>query len=95
MSIDIAPDVMNAIQRQLATGTYSSPDELLREALAALESRDAEATQQGGSDDAELPNTMPAEDAIREAIEDLNAGRYRPAEEVSREIERKFNFRGE
>jgi Arc/MetJ-type ribon-helix-helix transcriptional regulator len=83
---------MNAIQRQLATGAYSSPDELLREALAALESRDA---QMLADDDKDLPNTMPVQDAIREAIDDLKAGRYRPAEEVSREIERKFNFRGE
>jgi Arc/MetJ-type ribon-helix-helix transcriptional regulator len=95
MSIDIAPDVMNAIQRQLATGAYASPDELLREALAALESRDAKLVQEGGDDDRELPNTLPVGAAIGEAIDDLKAGRYRPAEEVSREIERKFNFRGE
>jgi hypothetical protein len=34
-------------------------------------------------------------EALREAMEDLKAGRYRPAEEVSRDIERKFNFRGQ
>ena len=34
-------------------------------------------------------------EALREATEDLKAGRYRPAEEVSRDIERKFNFRGQ
>ncbi len=95
MSIDVAPDIMNAIQRQLALGVYSSPDELLREALAALETRDAESVQRAGADDADLPDTMPVEDAIREAMEDLEAGRYRPADDVSREIERRFKFRGE
>jgi hypothetical protein len=35
------------------------------------------------------------QEALREATEDLKAGRYRPAEEVSREIERKFNFRSQ
>jgi len=33
--------------------------------------------------------------ALREAIEDLSAGRFRPAEEVSREIDRKFGFRSQ
>jgi putative addiction module CopG family antidote len=49
MSVDLAPDVWNAIQRQLATGSYSSLDEVLREALAALQSRDEEvlAIQEG------------------------------------------------
>jgi Arc/MetJ-type ribon-helix-helix transcriptional regulator len=67
MSIDIAPDVMNSIQRQLATGAYSSPDQLLREALAALESRDAEmlAIQQG-IDDMEAHRVMPLRDFDRD-----------------------------
>jgi hypothetical protein len=34
-------------------------------------------------------------EALREAIEDLKAGRHRPAEEVSRDMERKFNFRSQ
>jgi putative addiction module CopG family antidote len=67
MSIDIAPDVLNAIQRQLATGSYSSPDELLREALAALESRDAEVLAiQEGIDDMEAGRVTPLRDFDRE-----------------------------
>ena len=42
MSVDLAPDVWNEIQRQLSTGSYSSPDEVLREALAALRFREEE-----------------------------------------------------
>jgi hypothetical protein len=33
-------------------------------------------------------------EAIREAIEDLNAGRYRPAADVSRDMRRKYNLPG-
>jgi putative addiction module CopG family antidote len=42
MSVDLSPDVWNEIQRQLASGSYTSPDEVLRDALAALRSRDDE-----------------------------------------------------
>jgi Arc/MetJ-type ribon-helix-helix transcriptional regulator len=42
MSVDLAPDVWNEIQRRLATGACSSHDDLLREALAALQHRDEE-----------------------------------------------------
>jgi predicted transcriptional regulator len=67
MSIDIARDVMNAIQRQLATSSYSSPDELLREALAALESRDAEVLAiQEGIDDMEAGRATPLRDFDRD-----------------------------
>lgn len=67
MSIDVAPDVMNAIQRQLASGSYSSPDELLREALAALETRDAEVVAiQEGIDDMEAGRVMPLREFDRE-----------------------------
>ena len=31
-------------------------------------------------------------EALREATEDLRAGRYRPAEDISRDLERKFGF---
>jgi hypothetical protein len=31
-------------------------------------------------------------EALREATEDLRAGRYRPAEDVSRDIRRKYNL---
>jgi putative addiction module CopG family antidote len=42
MSVDLSPEVWNEIQRQLASGSYASPDEVLRDALAALRSRDEE-----------------------------------------------------
>ena len=42
MSVDLTPEDWNEIQRQLASGSYASPDEVLRDALAALRSRDEE-----------------------------------------------------
>jgi putative addiction module CopG family antidote len=42
MSSDLSPDVWNEIQRQLASGSYASPDEVMRVALSALRSRDEE-----------------------------------------------------
>ena len=54
MSVDIASDVWNEIQRQLATGAFASHDELLREALAALRFRNEELVAIGqGIDDME------------------------------------------
>ena len=42
MSVDLSSDVWNEIQRQLANGSYASPDEVMRVALCALRSRDEE-----------------------------------------------------
>jgi putative addiction module CopG family antidote len=59
MSLDLAPDVWNEIQRQLATGSYSSHDEVLREALAALRFREEEVQAiQAGIDDMEAGRVM-------------------------------------
>ena len=67
MSVDLSPDVWNEIQRQLATGDFSSPDDVLREALAALRFRDAEVLAiQEGIDDMEAGRTMPLREFDRE-----------------------------
>jgi Arc/MetJ-type ribon-helix-helix transcriptional regulator len=42
LSVDLAPDVWTEIQRQLSTGSFDSPNEVLREALKALRSREPE-----------------------------------------------------
>jgi Arc/MetJ-type ribon-helix-helix transcriptional regulator len=86
---------MSEIQRLLATGSFRSSDEVMREALAALRHREEEMLAAEEDIDDEPPNVMSVGNAIREAIDDLEAGRYRPAEEVSRDIDRKFNWRGE
>jgi putative addiction module CopG family antidote len=60
MSVDLSPDVWNEIQRQLATGSYATADEVLREALAALRSRGQEEVAiQQGIDDMEAGRVLP------------------------------------
>jgi putative addiction module CopG family antidote len=67
MSVDLAPDVWNEIQRQLATGSFSSPDEVLREALAALRFREQEVLAiQEGIDDMEAGRLTPIREFDRE-----------------------------
>lgn len=73
MPYQIPPDVESRVTALLADG-YASVDDVLRDALSALEYRREEIA------------------AIREGIEDVEAGRYRPLEEVDAEIRKKHNF---
>jgi Arc/MetJ-type ribon-helix-helix transcriptional regulator len=82
MSVDLSPDIWNEIQRHVATGVFATPDEVLREALAAMRARD----------EARKLEREEVNEALREATEDLKAGRFRPAADVSRDMRRKFNL---
>jgi Arc/MetJ-type ribon-helix-helix transcriptional regulator len=67
MSVDLAPDVWNEIQRQMAAQGYSSHDEVLREALSALRYREQEVLAiQEGIDDMEAGRVMPLGEFDRE-----------------------------
>jgi putative addiction module CopG family antidote len=67
MSVDLSPDVWNEIQRQLATGSYASPDDVLRDALSALHAREGEiAAIQAGIDDMEVGRITPLRDFDRQ-----------------------------
>jgi Arc/MetJ-type ribon-helix-helix transcriptional regulator len=78
MSVDMAPDIWNEIQRQLSSGSYSSPDEVLRDALAALRSRDEEVLAIGhGIDDMEAGRVRP----IREFDNEFRSRNGLPAGE--------------
>lgn len=67
MSVDLSPDVWNEIQRQLASGSYASPDEVVRVALAALRSRDDDVRAiQEGIDDMEAGRVRPFREFDRE-----------------------------
>ena len=58
MSVDLSPDIRNEIQRQVATGVFATPDDVLREALAALRNREQEVLAiQEGIDDIEAGRT--------------------------------------
>ena len=57
------PDLEDEIKQRMKTGQYKSQDELLREALRALKSRDAEvAAIQEGIDDMEAGRMRPIGD---------------------------------
>jgi predicted transcriptional regulator len=62
------------VESFLAGGRYKDGEEVLREALAALQSRENVAF-------------------IQEGVDDLEAGRHRPWEEVDAEIRKRFGFR--
>ena len=67
MSVDLAPDVWSEIQRQIVAGGYTSHDDVLREALAALRFREDEVLAiQQGIDDMEAGRAMPIQDFDRE-----------------------------
>lgn len=67
MPIDLSPDIWTEIQRQLATGAFSSHNDVLREALAALQSREVEIIAiQEGIDDMEAGSMMSIREFDRE-----------------------------
>ncbi len=67
MSVDLSPDVWNEIQRQLASGSFASPDDVLREALAVLRSREQEVIAiQEGIDDLEADRIRPIREFDRD-----------------------------
>jgi putative addiction module CopG family antidote len=67
MSVDLSPEVLSEIQRQVATGVFASPDEVVREALAALRDREAEVLAiQEGIDDMEAGRVRPIREFDRE-----------------------------
>jgi putative addiction module CopG family antidote len=67
MSIDLSPDVWNEIQRQLSTGSYTSPDDVVRDALSALRHRESELLAiQAGIDNMEAGRVTPLRDFDRD-----------------------------
>jgi putative addiction module CopG family antidote len=68
MPYNLPPDVQDQIKHQLATGHYSSEDDVLRAALQALSLRHDELA------------------AIQVGIDDMEAGRVHPFEEVDAEM---------
>jgi putative addiction module CopG family antidote len=71
MSVDLSPEIWNEIQRQVATGIFATPDDVVREALVALRSREEEVL------------------AIKEAINEMEAGLGRPFREFDSEFRKR------
>jgi putative addiction module CopG family antidote len=74
MKYELPPDVEQQLKERVASGRYASEADVLRDALAALESRDQELA------------------AIQAGIDDMEAGRVRPFNEVDAEIREHFGF---
>ena len=74
MAYQFPSDIHERVKANLATGKYRSEDDVLREALDALQRHDGELQ------------------AIQEGIDDMQAGRFRPLEQVGAEIRRKHSF---
>ncbi|MBX9787687.1 MAG: hypothetical protein K2Y37_02125 [Pirellulales bacterium] len=79
MTYPFPPDVQQLVREQMALGSFSSEDELLRAALHALE----EQRQAIVYDD---PETLAG---IRRGLEEMKAGLGRPFEEFDAEFHAK------
>lgn len=64
MAYELSPDINARVQAQLATGEFSTPDEVLREALDTLERRQRSLEK--------------LQAMVREAEEDIATGRVGP-----------------
>ena len=70
----LPPDLDQQVKSYLATGQYQSEEEVLRDALRALDE------QRSFLDD------------IRQGLEDLEAGRGRPLEDIDADLRKKYNI---
>ena len=76
MPYQFPPDVEKLFKQQMVTGAYSSEDDLLRDALQALDS------QRNAIIDAD-PVVI---DGIRRGLDDLKSGRFQPLDEFDAEF---------
>jgi putative addiction module CopG family antidote len=74
MPYNLPPDVQDQVSQHIATGHYTSEDDVLRAALRALALRHEELT------------------AIQAGVDDVEAGRLRPFEDVDADMRRQFGF---
>ncbi len=77
MTYHFPPDLATEIQLHMATGQYSSEDDVLRDALQALRASKCH--------DEEVA-------AIQQGIDDMEAGRVKPLREFDREFRQKKNI---
>jgi putative addiction module CopG family antidote len=79
MNIHLPADLEQFVQAQVRCGRFSSPDEVITAAVRLLQERE----------EAEQARVL---EGIRQGLEDMRAGRGRPAEEVFAEIRRESNL---
>jgi antitoxin ParD1/3/4 len=79
-SLDLTPDLDDAIQRRVASGSYASHNDVIRAALNALNRDEEDQARELTEQDA----------ALARGIADADAGRVRPAEEVFTNLRAKY-----
>jgi antitoxin ParD1/3/4 len=79
-SVDLTPDLENAIQRRLDSGAYKSDVEVIRAGLRALDRDDEEKARRLARLDA----------SIARGIADADAGRVHPADQVFSELRQRI-----
>jgi antitoxin ParD1/3/4 len=79
MNTHLPKDLERFVQAKVRSGRFTSSDEAITEAVKLLRQRE----------DAEEARVL---EGIRQGLEDMRAGRGRPAEEVFADIRRDFNL---
>jgi antitoxin ParD1/3/4 len=79
MNTYLSKDLERFVQAKVRSGRFTSSDEAITEAVRLLRQRE----------EAEETRVL---EGIRQGLEDMRAGRGRPAEEVFEDIRREFNL---
>ena len=79
MNTNLPKDLERFVQAKVRSGRFTSSDEAITEAVCLLRQRE----------EAEETRVL---EGIRQGLEDMRAGRGRPAEEVFEDIRREFNL---
>lgn len=79
MHTTLPKDLERFVQAKVRSGRFTSSDEAITEAVRLLQQRE----------EAEETRVL---EGIRQGLEDMRAGRGRPAEEVFEDIRREFNL---
>lgn len=82
MSYQFPPDVEKAIQQRLESGEYPTQDDVLRDALRALDERRFVVLEQDSV----------VVEGVRRGLADMKAGRSQPVEEFDRYFRAKHNI---
>jgi putative addiction module CopG family antidote len=79
MSTHLPADLEQFVQAKVRSGRFTSPEEAITAGVRLLQQQEA----------AEEARTL---EGIRQGLDDMHAGRGRPAEDVLAEIRRDFNL---
>jgi antitoxin ParD1/3/4 len=79
MNTQLPPDLEQFVQAKVRSGRFNSPDEVIAAGVRLLRQHE------------EAEETLALE-GIRQGLEDMHAGRGRPAEEVFADIRREFSL---